>query len=152
MEKLDADGDFAAFRIINANGEDPPWQDFTGTATITVKNAAGVVVFGESYKNGERGGPKNTYFDDGKLQEEHNYNRRFCRDRMPYLYADGNIRERGTFDDNGLEGKLEIFRRDSTPKQTEHYHLGSQHGGAIYYLKGNSRKELVSGTAALSDL
>lgn len=143
LEKFYADGDFVAFRIINGDGGDAPWQDFSGTGTITVKNAGGTVVFEESYKNGERHGSKKTYFKDGKLQAEYHYNVGDLQGPYTAYYANGKIRERGTFDQDELEGKVEIFRADGTPEEIEHYHLGSRQGEAIYYMKDNRRKELV---------
>ncbi len=141
LEKMYVNGDLIAYRIINENSESAPWQDFSGTGTISIKNAAGKVVYEESYKDGLRHGAKKVYFNNGKLQEEYHYDMGDFEGPYAVYYQDGKVRQHGTYKDNALEGKFESFRPDGTPEKSEEYRMGSRHGKAVYYLKGTNKKQ-----------
>ena len=141
LEKMFLNGDLIAYRIIYGNTESAPWQDFSGTATLSIKNAGGKIIYEESYKDGLRHGVKKVYFNNGNLQEEYHYDMGDFEGPYAVYYRDGKVRSRGSYKDDELEGKVETFRADGSPEKAEEYRMGSRHGKAIYYLKGNVRKE-----------
>ncbi|HET9487885.1 MAG TPA: tetratricopeptide repeat protein [Chryseosolibacter sp.] len=143
LEKMYEQGDLIAFRIINENDENAAWQNFSGTETISVKNAAGKVVFEETYQDGLRHGYKRVYFDNGKLCEEYNYVRGDYEGPYSIYYRDGKVSEKGVFKNDEIEGKVETFFPDGTPLKVEHFRMGQRHGKAIYSGKGQTRKEFT---------
>lgn len=141
IEKMYLHGDLVAFRVINDNDEQAAWQDFSGTGVISVKNAAGHLIYEESYKDGLRDGYKRLYFENGKLCEEFMYKQGDFEGPYSIFYSDGKLFEKGTFKNDVLEGKMEVFYPDGSPLKVEYFRMGSRHGKATYFGKGNSRKE-----------
>ena len=124
------------------NDEDEVWQDFPGTATITVKNREGKLLYEETYRDGLRHGHKRMYFANGKLFEEYNYANGDYEGQFAVYYPDGKIEERGTFKNDELHGTVETFKPDGAPVKSETYRQGTRHGKAIYYDKAN-KKEII---------
>jgi hypothetical protein len=90
-EKLYANGDFVAFRIINGNGEDAPWQDFTGTATIAVKMAAGSLFLRKVIRTANATAPKTLTLTMENCGRKYNYNLgdlQVCRSRSSAITSD----------------------------------------------------------------
>ena len=140
VEKMFVGGDLIAYRHINQNEEDPAWQDFSGTGTISLKNSAGKVVYEETYQEGMRHGYKRIYYNDGNLCEEYRYHLGDFEGPYRLYYPNGKVAENGNFKNDVLDGKVESFRPDGTPSRTEHYSMGTRHGKATYY-KGRIRKD-----------
>lgn len=97
LEKMYLNGDLLAWRPINDNEENTPWVQFSGTATISVKNAEGKVVYEETYKDGLREGYKRLYFNNGKLHEEYNYSQGDFEGPFIVYHANGKVKEKGFF-------------------------------------------------------
>ena len=133
-------GDLLAWRPINDNEESTPWVEFGGTATISVKNAEGKVVYEETYKDGLRDGYKRLYFNNGKLHEKYNYSQGDFEGPFIVYHANGKVKEKGLFKNDELQGKVEEFNADGSPLSVEQYSLGNRHGKATYFTKG-AKKE-----------
>lgn len=140
LEKMFVGGDLVAWRPANENEEGAPWQNFSGTDTISVRNTAGTVVYEETYRDGMREGYKKVYFNNGTLCEAYHYRQGDFEGPYATYYPNGQVAKRGTFEHDELNGKVESFNADGTLRKVETFYMGTAHGEAAYY-KGKSRKK-----------
>lgn len=142
MEKMYLYDDVVAYRIVYENEENAPWQKFSGTATIIIKTSAGAPIYEERYEGGLREGARRLYYNNGKLAEEYSYVRGDYEGPFATYFPNGNVEERGAFSNDEIQGKVETFRPDGSLLKTETYGMGTRHGVATYFDKGN-KKEIV---------
>jgi uncharacterized protein len=57
-------------------------------------------------------------------------------------FPNGKVEERGTFKNDELHGKLEMFSPDGTLVKAETFSMGTRHGSAVWFDKGK-KKEIV---------
>jgi antitoxin component YwqK of YwqJK toxin-antitoxin module len=77
------------------------------------------------------------------LCEEYNYVRGEYEGAYSIYYRDGKLSEKGVFKNDGIDGKVETFYPDGTPLKVEHFRMGQRHGKAIYFGKGQARREFT---------
>lgn len=142
LEKMYLNGDLIGYRIINGGEEERRWEQFNGTATITVTSSEGKILYEETYKDGMREGSKRLHYQNGRLYEEYHYKKGDSEGPFVTYFPNGKVEQRGAFKDDELHGKVESFTPDGAPLKTETYSMGVRHGTFTVYNKGK-KKEVV---------
>lgn len=76
------------------------------------------------YENGEKEGPWKQYFTDQTLKTSGNYVNGLLEGEVIYYHPDGKIMARGKYFRNKREGLWELFDKDGTSLDPQHYKAG----------------------------
>lgn len=140
LEKLFKDDDMIAYRPVEI-GKTHEWIPFNGTGKIEIKNAAGVSLFHQEYKNGERHGQFKTFFSNGQVHELEEYRSGDRSGNHVIYFSNGKVAERGQYEYDEPTGVFEYYNEGGTLQKMETYYLGTQHGKAAIYANGKVARE-----------